>query len=413
MRWVRRIASALATIVTLLFTVWAAAALHFDLPVSSLRTPASVLYLLVILGALFFLRRTHWGRLIAFVGFAIIALWWFSLKPSNNRAWRLDNAKTAYAEIKGEQVTIRDLRNCIYRSEDSYTCDWETRFYNLAALRGVDIFITWWGSPWIAHPIVSFDFGDEGHVALSIETRNVLGQGYSAIGGFFRQYTLTYIASDERDVIRLRTNYRRDEEVYLFRTKAKPSLARAIFLDYMERANSLHVHPEWYNALTNNCTTNIAASLAEVRDTRMRLDWRVLLNGKMDEMMYEEGELVTGGLSLPELKEQAHINTAARSADDSFDFSRLIRQGRIGFAGESLAPNPLASPTSLGISLFREQRRDRKAEPHTGKAYRCESIRKHAKTQAHGAPSEIHHFANRHLDGCHPPVATRSVGVIS
>ena len=334
MRWVRRITFALARTVALLFTVWAAAALHFDLPVPPLRTPASVLYLLVTLGALVFLGRTAWGLVVAYVGFAIVALWWFSLKPSNNRAWRLDNARTSYAEINGEQVTIHDLRNCTYRTEDSYTCDWETRFYNLAELQGVDVFITWWGSPWIAHPIVSFDFGNDNHVAMSIETRNVVGQGYSAIGGFFRQYTLAYIASDERDVIRLRTNYRKNEEVYLFRTRAKAPLARTIFLDYLERANSLHARPEWYNALTNNCTTNIAVSVAEVRDVRVRLDWRILLNGKMDRLMYERGELVTGGLSFPELKAQAHINSAARSADDSSDFSRLIRDGRIGLTGK-------------------------------------------------------------------------------
>ena len=342
--WLRRIGFAFATIFALLFTAWAAAALYFDLPVSRLRTPASALYFMVTLAILWFFRRRHLVLVFPFVGFAIVAVWWFSLKPSNSRVWRPDNAKTSYADVNGQQVTIHDLRNCNYRTEQDYTCDWETRFYNLESLRGIDIFVTWWGSPWIAHPIVSFDFGDEGHVALSIETRNVMGQGYSAVGGFFRQYTLAYIASDERDVVRLRTNYRKDEEVYLFRTKAKPSLARAIFLDYMERANSLRVRPEWYNALTNNCTTNIAISVAEVRNMRMRLDWRILLNGKMDEMMYERGELVTGGLSLPQLKEQAHINTAARSADDSFDFSRLIRRGRIGFDEESLAFEGPAHP---------------------------------------------------------------------
>jgi len=336
--WVHKIAFALATMVALLFTVWATAALHFDLPVSPLRTSASVSYLILILAALWFLRHSYWGLVVAFFGFALVALWWFSLKPSNNRAWRADNAKTAYAEIDGEQVTIHDVRNCSYLTEKDYTCDWETRSYDLAALRGLDIFIIWWGSPWIAHPIVSFDFGDESHVAMSIETRNVVGQGYSAIRGFFRQYTLTYIASDERDVIRLRTNYRKNEEVYLFRTAAKPPLARAIFLEYLERANNLHARAEWYNALTNNCTTNIAVSAADARDTRVYLDWRVLLNGKMDQLMYELGELVTGGLPEPELKEQAHINTAARSADDGPDFSRLIREGRIGFAEKTLVP---------------------------------------------------------------------------
>jgi hypothetical protein len=134
---------------------------------------------------------------------------------------------------------------------------------------------------------------------MSIETRDVAGQDYSAIRGFFRDYTLTYIASDERDVIRLRTNYRKDEEVYLFRTTATPQVARNLFLEYLQRASSLHRHPEWYNALTNNCTTNIAVSAAQARDVRTRPDWRILLNGKMDEMMYGRGDLVTGGLPLP------------------------------------------------------------------------------------------------------------------
>ena len=166
---------------------------------------------------------------------------------------------------------------------------------------------------------------------MSIETRDVEGQGYSAIRGFFRQYALTYIASDERDVIRLRTNYRKNEEVYLFRTAATPTIARNLFLRYMDRAGSLHQRPEWYNALTNNCTTNIAISAAKARNIRTALDWRILLNGKMDEMMYETGSLVTGGLPLTALKEQAHINAAARVADTSPDFSKLIRQGRVGF----------------------------------------------------------------------------------
>ena len=331
MLWLRRIASALAIVIALLLTIWAAAALYFDLPFPPLRTPAAVLYLIGVLAALRFLRRGHLGLAVAFAGFATVAVWWFSLQPPNHRDWQPDDAETAHADIDGNQVTIHNLRNCDYRSEEDYTCHWEIRSYSLENLRGADIFITWWGSPWIAHPIVSFDFGDSGHVALSIEARYAVGQGYSAIRGFFRQYLLIYIASDERDVIRLRTNYRKGEEVYLFRTTVEPPLARKILLEYLQRANSLHERPEWYNALTNNCTTNIAISAAQARDVRTRLDWRILLNGKMDEMMYEHGGLVTGGLSLPALKEQAHINAAARAADNSPYFSKLIREGRVGF----------------------------------------------------------------------------------
>jgi hypothetical protein len=129
-----------------------AAALYFDLPFPNLRAPAAVLYLVVIMVALRFLRHGRTDLIVVFAGFVLVALWWFSLKPSNERNWRPDNAKTAYADINGEQATIHDFRNCDYRTENDYTCRWEVRSYNLANLRGADIFITWWGSPWIAHP---------------------------------------------------------------------------------------------------------------------------------------------------------------------------------------------------------------------------------------------------------------------
>ncbi len=333
--WLSRIVYALAIILILLLTGWAAAAIYFDSPFPPWRTPLAVLYLIVVLGTLWFFRHGYKGTLIAFAAFAIVTFWWLSLKPKNRADWQPDDAETAYADINGDQVTIHNFRNCDYRTETDYTCHWETRSYNLANLKEADIFITWWGSPWIAHPIVSFDFGDQGHVAMSIETRDVVGQSYSAIRGFFRQYMLTYIASDERDVIRLRTNYRKDEEVYLFRTAVPLPLARKVFLEYLDRANSLHAHPEWYNAITNNCTTNIAVSAAEAQDIRTRLDWRILLNGKMDEMMYQRHTLVTDGLPLPALKAQAHINPAAKAADNSPDFSQLIRVGRVGFTQQN------------------------------------------------------------------------------
>ena len=328
---------ALAFIIALLLTLWTVGALYFDSPFPALRAPAAIVYLIVVLGALLFLRPHHLGLLVAYAGFVLVALWWFSLRPTNNRNWEPDNAETAYAEFNGDQVTIHNVRNCDYRTETDYTCQWETRSFNLSNLRGADIFITWWGPTLIAHPIVSYDFGDQGHVPMSIETRDEVGQSYSAIRGFYRQYMLTYIVSDERDVIRLRTNFRKNEEVYIFRTTVGPKLARKIFLSYLRRVNELHNSPEWYNALTNNCTTNIDVSASHARGRGTVWDWRVLLNGRMDEMMYEHGTLVTGGLPLPALKAQAHINPAARAAGDSPDFSKLIRVGRVGFTPESQA----------------------------------------------------------------------------
>jgi Domain of unknown function (DUF4105) len=333
--WLGRIILALLFIVALLLTIWSSAALFFDSPFPALRAPAAIVYLIVVLAALFLLRRHQLGLVVAYAGFALVALWWFSLKPSGDRNWQPDNAETAFADISGDHITIHNVRNCSYVTEKDYTCQWETRSYDLANLSGADLFITWWGPTLIAHPIVSFDFGPQGHVPFSIETRDVAGQSYSAIRGFFRQYELAYIVSDERDVVRLRTNFRKDEEVYLFRTTVKPELARKVFLDYLERVNELHNKPEWYNALTNNCTTNIDVSASQAQGRSTVWDWRVLLNGKMDEMLYEHNRLVTGGLSLPALKAQAHINDAAKAADDSPHWSELIRVGRVGFTPQT------------------------------------------------------------------------------
>ncbi len=339
MLWLRRIFFALAIVVALLLTFWTAAALLFDSPFPALRAPAAVVYLVVMLAALLFLRRRHLGLLVAYAGFVLVVLWWFTLKPSQNGDWQPDDAQTASADINGDHITIHNFRNCSYVTSHDYTCQWETRSFDLANLSGVDIFITWWGPTLIAHPIVSFDFGSQGHVPISIETRDVVGQGYSAVRGFYRQYALIYVVSDERDVVRLRTNFRKDENVYLFRTTVKPEFARSVFRDYIERVNQLHNAPEWYNALTNNCTTNIDVSASQAQDKRTVYDWRVLLNGKMDEMMYEHDRFVTGGLSLPALKAQAFINPAAKAADDSPEWSQLIREGRVGFTEPAPPPS--------------------------------------------------------------------------
>ena len=169
-------------------------------------------------------------------------------------------------------ITIHNLRNCEYRSEFDYTPHWETKNVDLSQIRGVDVFITYWGSPYIAHPIVSFQFGDDDHVAFSIETRKEVGETYSAVLGFFREYELIYTVADERDVVRLRTNYRTGEEVYLFRTIAGAQWTRELFLQYARSTNQLRDHPKWYNALTRNCTTNIFR-----KSTPQERRWRTCL----------------------------------------------------------------------------------------------------------------------------------------
>jgi len=321
--------------ILLIFVLWAAAALYFDVRIGWLRIPSIAVYLLALVVALTFFRG-FWRRVAGSTACSLIVmLWWFSLKASNTENWQADVSRTAYAEVNGNIVTIHDLRNCDYRAEFDYTCQWQTRQVDLADLRGLDLFVDYWGSPWIAHTILSFDFGNGNRIPFSIEARKQVGQSYSAIRGFFRQFTLISVVSTERDVVRLRTNYRKDEDLYFYHTTATLPFARALFVDYIGLTNDLHDHPKWYNALTDNCTTQIF-QLEAMRSQPWKL--AILLNGKGDEMEYKKGNLATDGLPFDELKRRAYINPAAKAANDDPDFSARIRAGRPGFGQQPAAP---------------------------------------------------------------------------
>ena len=309
-------------------TFWAIGALWFDFPVKPLRHEAGILYAF---GAVVWLvfgggQRRKIAGLTA--GFVVVLVCWLMLRPTNNRPWQPDVAETAWAEIDGDRVTLHNVRNCEYRTETDYTPRWETRTVDLARLRGLDLAINYWGSAWMAHPIASFQFEDAPPVCFSIETRKEIGESYSAVGGLYRQFELIYVCADERDVLRVRTNYRHGEEVFLYHTTTTPVAARQRFMEYVTAMNDLHTHPRWYNAATTNCTTTIRSQHDAAQ--RAPWDWRILFNGYADEMLYERGALA-GGLPFPELKHRARINDAARAADADPDFSQRIRDGRPGF----------------------------------------------------------------------------------
>lgn len=322
MKPLRFILYALAWIAATLCAAWAVGALYFDFPKAG--GLAAILFVIALLAIVIFVRRKLLKFGILLGAFAVVVSWWFTLKPSNNRAWQPDVAQTAWAEINGDEVTIHNLRNCDYRTATDFTPHWETRTVRLSQITGMDLAINYWGSPWIAHPIVSFQFAHGLPLCFSIETRKTIGQQYSTLEGFYRQYTLIYVVADERDVIRLRTNYRR-EDVYLYHTLASPDQARERFLEYINTLNALHENPRWYNAVTSNCTTSIRAQRAA--NLRKPWDWRILLNGKADEMLYQDHAVAAGGLSFTELKKRSLINERALSADQNPDFSKIIREG--------------------------------------------------------------------------------------
>jgi hypothetical protein len=325
----RAIVTAFMWLTLVLLNLWAAAAIYVDCRIPALRIPLTLIYLAILILVIVSTRR--YRALYCLICFCVVLLWWLSLKPSNEGNWRADVAKKAWAETTGDRITIHNVRNCDYSSETEFTNCWSDRTYNLSDLRAVDFLFVNWGVRWIGHPILSFDFGNNQHLAFSIEARYKEGQTYSAILGFFRQYTLIFIAADERDVIRLRTNYRKDEEVYMYRTNASPEIARRFFSTYVDYLNRLRDHPEWYNAVTKNCTTALDSQLSADLPTQNPWTFRLLLNGTLDELLYERRRLVTGGLPFPELKQRQHINPFAHTVNQSPDFSALIRAGRVGF----------------------------------------------------------------------------------
>jgi Domain of unknown function (DUF4105) len=327
----RAIGTTVSWLILALLTLWALAALYVDVRIAALRIPLTLIYALGIFAVLFKLKRSRWAAALCLAGFCIVLAWWLTLKPSNDGDWQSDVDRTAWAEMDGDRVTIHNLRNCDYRTETDYANCWSDRTIYLSQIRAADLFLTNWGIRFASHPIVSFQFGDNQHVAFSIEARYKAGQEYSTILGFFRQYGLIFVAADERDVIRLRTNYRKDEEVYIYRVHVQPEVARSMFLTYVSYLNKLKDHPEWYNELTRNCTTTLDRQLAADVNNPQPWNYQFILNGTLDELLYDRGRLVTGGLPFPELKQREHINAAAQAANHSPDFSALIRAGRIGF----------------------------------------------------------------------------------
>jgi hypothetical protein len=309
-------------------TAWGALALYYLAPGSAgVRTLAAWSFAAIGVAALVALCFPR-ARRLAGLGFAValapVLVVWGSATPSNDRDWQPEVAVLPYATVDGDLVTVHNIRNFDYRSETDFTPAYYDRTFDLRRLDRVDLLASYWMGPAIAHLFVSFGFGDD-HLGISIEARKDRTRPYSTLAGFFRQYELVYVVADERDAIRVRTNYRKDppEDVYLFRLTAPIENGRRLFLDYMRDINELREHPRFYNTLTTNCTTMILAHTA-VNPGHLTYSWKVLASGYAPEYAYENGRL-DQSLPFEELKRRAHINAAAKAADQAPDFSRRIR----------------------------------------------------------------------------------------
>lgn len=316
--------------------LWGMLALHYsDLSPAWLRgtvTAGFGLLALLTLGAIVVRRRRGTALAVLGVAFVALLLYWRSIAPSNDRDWAPEVARVPRATIAGDLITLHDIRNFDYRSETDFTPAYYDRTFDLRRLDALDLVTSYWMGPAIAHVFLSFGFGED-HVAVSVEARKERGEGYSSVQGFFKRYELIYLVGDERDLIRVRTNYRRDppEDVYLYRVQGPIENARRLFLEYVRAINELAERPRFYDTLTTNCTTTILLN-TRVNPGHLPLSWKVLLSGHAAEYAYEWGRLDTS-MPFPELQRRSRINQAARAADQATDFSRRIRAGLPGIDG--------------------------------------------------------------------------------
>lgn len=317
----------LATFATGGAGVWGAFALWYQAPGGQALKTLGVLlwagFCLILVIALW-QGRTAAGVLAFALAFGALLIWWQGIAPSNDHIWADDVAQISAGAVEGNRVTLRNVRNFDWRSNTDYTQRWETREYDLDRLNSVDMIMSYWTGPAIAHMLISFGFDDGKHVVFSVEIRREKTESFSEIGGFFKEFELSVIAADERDVIRLRTNIR-GENTYLYRLRMPVSAMRSLFLAYIDEANTLVRTPRFYNTITVNCTTLVYHMMKRIVGY-LPLNYRLILSGYLPEYVYQVGGLDQRH-TLQELRMRGRISERARRSDRSDTFSADIREG--------------------------------------------------------------------------------------
>jgi hypothetical protein len=320
-------AALLTTLIIIFPAIWGGFALWYQIPGGKSFKGLCV----VLWGAFSFaMLITLWqGRMtvgvIAFIVALVgLLLWWARLTPTNDHEWADDVAQITTGMVADARVTLHNVRNFDWRSETDFTQRWETRSYDLDHLRTVDMIMSYWSRRAIAHMLISFGFDDGAQVVFSVEVRRQKTQAFSEIGGFFKEFELSIIAADERDVVRLRTNVRGEDD-YLYRLQLSQQAMRLLFLGYVGEANSLVDSPRFYNTITVNCTTLVYQMMKRIVG-RLPLDYRLLFSGYLPEYVYRVGGL-DRRYSLEELRVRGRITERAKISDRSESFSADIRGG--------------------------------------------------------------------------------------
>ncbi len=246
---------------------------------------------------------------------------------SNDRNWTIDQRILSTSEIQGDLAHIKNIRNFVYESTATYTPQYYDKTFDLTTLTSLDYIVEPFGNIGAAHTFLSFGFVDGSYVSVSVEIRKEVGESFSPLKGILRQYELTYVIADERDVIQLRTNHRKDD-VYLYPVTASKETIRTLFVDMLTRANILGEQPEFYNTLTNNCIINITNHVNALVPKTVPWDYRLIFPANSDVYAQDLG-LIASGMTIEEAREKYRVNTKAERYANDPEFSLKIRQVNI------------------------------------------------------------------------------------
>ncbi len=331
-RLVSNLFALLLTLVYLLGIAWASGAVYYDSPLPDAdnwdRALLALGYALIVLLTMLALGSRRRRFLGWVVSISLVAVPWSLKKPVQQADWKPTASRLPLALTEGSTVTFHNFRHFDYDDTGKPTERWESRSVDLSKLEGLDFVHHALRDGMLAHPLLSFNFGDDGRIAFSVEARFRKGQEFSPLRGLYKQYSLIYLVGDERDFLKDRAIVR-NEPVRLYRLTYPPERIREIFLETIETMNGLREKPRFYNSLTTNCTTSYIRQAPAGK--RPRFDYRIILNGFMESLFYERGLIAAEGLSLKDLVDQATINEAAREAREDPAFSDRIREGRAGF----------------------------------------------------------------------------------
>ena len=305
-----------------LLVSWGTLAIYYsNLPWYGARVALAGAFLVFAVWVLWIARRRRPYLAFAAVYLAVIG-WWILIPPSHDRPWRPPVAVLPKAIINGDHVRLINFRHFDYRSRDDFTEHYEERDVDISHLTSFDLFISYWKIGPIGHTFVSFNFDNAPPVCISIETRPEIGESYQPIASLFKQFELFYAVGDERDLVRLRTDYR-DEEVFMYPILTSRENAQALFRVYLKRINEIADRAEWYHLLSDSCTINIVRYANKVGRTG-GFDIRLLLNGFTDRYLYSTGRVNTS-LPFNELRRRSRITEVSKQAGNVPDFSPRIR----------------------------------------------------------------------------------------